>query len=236
MEQEPVKSFDWSRILLPEEFNYDFLLEVAFRTAFMFLLLLIFLKLSGKRSIFQLSLFEIALIVGLGSAAGDPMFYHDVGLLPILVVFIVIAFLYKGVVYITAKSEKMEKIIEGRVESLLDNNILEYKRLDSEAISSEEFFGFLRALHIEHLGQVRNAYLELTGNISVYFYSDEEVRPGLPILPDSLDKACHVIPVTGYYSCQRCGFTEFVHQDTSPVCSICNHDTWIRSMTSTRIT
>jgi len=208
MEQEPVNSFEWNRILLPEEFNYDFLLEVAFRTAFMFLLLLIFLKLSGKRSIFQLSLFEIALIVGLGSAAGDPMFYHDVGLLPIMVVFIVIALMYKGVVYLTAKSERMEKVIEGKVESLLENNILAYQRLDSEAISLEEFFGFLRVHHIEHLGQVRNAYLELTGDISVYFYPDEDVRPGLPILPDSLDKSCQSIAVTGHYSCQKCGYTD----------------------------
>lgn len=36
-----------------------------------------FLRLSGKRGIRQLSLFELAIILCLGSAAGDPMFTKD---------------------------------------------------------------------------------------------------------------------------------------------------------------
>lgn len=236
MEQESIEGFDWRRMLLPEEYDWMFLGEVAFRTIFMFVLLLFFLKLSGKRSINQLSLFELAIIVGLGSAAGDPMFYADVGLLPIIVVFIIIAFLYKGLVYLTLKNEKAEKIIEGKVELLLENDRMIPERLDSQAISYDEFFGFLRILHVEHLGQVRLAYLEVTGNISVFFHTDVEVKPGLPILPEALKYKYSTIATEGLHSCLRCGSTYYFKSGIEPICPICKNDKWVRSLGTTRIT
>lgn len=235
MEQEPVNSFDLKRMLLPEEVDFTFLFEVAFRTFFMFGILLIFLKLSGKRSIAQLSLFEIALIVGLGSAAGDPMFYHDVGLLPILVVFLVIGLLYKALTNLTLKSEKAEKLIEGKTEPLLRNDLMITENLDSQALSYDEFFGFLRMMHVEHLGQIRAAYHEINGDISIFFYTDEEVKPGLPILPEALRFSFSTIESEGMHSCTKCGFTGNYKAGVSPKCIICSNDKWVRSSRSKRI-
>lgn len=48
----------------------------------MFTILLLTLKLAGKRGVKQLSIFETVIIIALGSAAGDPMFYEDVGIVP----------------------------------------------------------------------------------------------------------------------------------------------------------
>lgn len=45
----------------------------------------------------QMSLFEVLIILTLGSAAGDVAFYDDVPLLPVLVVFITLALLYRGI-------------------------------------------------------------------------------------------------------------------------------------------
>ncbi|MEZ7498769.1 hypothetical protein QO200_08460 [Flavobacterium sp. Arc3] len=69
--------FEWSRILfndLPE----IFLFEVIFRSVIMFTVLLLTLKIAGKRGVKQLSVFETVIIIALGSAAGDPMLYEDV--------------------------------------------------------------------------------------------------------------------------------------------------------------
>lgn len=235
MRQEQVDAFEFRRMILPEEFDYWYLGEVAIRTLFMFLLVLIFFKLSGKRSINQLSLFELALIVGLGSAAGDPMFYHDVGLLPILIVFTIISLLYKGLTYLTAKNETAELIMEGKIEPLLLNDLLITDNLDSEALSYDEFFGFLRVLHIEHLGQVKAAYLEVTGNISVFFYPENEVKPGLPILPEALKFTYIQITSEGFYSCTKCGNTVSYKAGMQPQCTNCNNNIWVRSISTQRI-
>lgn len=42
-----------------------------------------------------------------------------------------------------------------------------------------EFFMELRLNGVEQLGQVRLAILETNGQISVYFFADEKVKPGL---------------------------------------------------------
>lgn len=235
MEPKNIEGFDIKRMLLPEELEWLFLGEVALRTFIMFVVILLFFKLTGKRSIYQLSLFELALIVGLGSAAGDPMFYQDVGLLPVLVVFVVIAMLYKGLTYLTLKSERAERIIEGKPDPLFLNDKMVIEALDSEAISYDEFFAFLRIKHVEHLGQIRAAYLETTGDVSLFFYPDKEVKYGLPILPEALKFHYTEIRSDGIHSCIKCGHTTSFTAGQIPVCSNCNSNTWLRSINSLRL-
>ncbi len=61
--------------------------EVALRSLYTFILVFLFLKITGRRGVRQMSLFEVLIILTLGSAAGDVAFYDDVPMLPVLVVF-----------------------------------------------------------------------------------------------------------------------------------------------------
>ena len=105
-----VLNFNWKQLLLGDE-EWSFLFETFFRTIIMFILLLTALKLLGKRGVKQLSVFELVVIIGLGSAAGDPMFYKDVGLLPAFIVFTMVVVLYKLVNYFVGKNKKLEHVI-----------------------------------------------------------------------------------------------------------------------------
>ena len=105
--------FEWKRVLFNDLPAY-FLFEVIFRAAVMFTILLLTLKIAGKRGVRQLSIFETVIIIALGSAAGDPMFYEDVGIIPALVVFMVIISLYRLVTWLTGKSKRFESFIEGK--------------------------------------------------------------------------------------------------------------------------
>ena len=73
-------SFDLHRIIvgdLPPMF-YG---EIILRTTVLFVFALILIRTMGKRSLGQLSTFDFVIIIALGSAVGDPMFYDDVPLL-----------------------------------------------------------------------------------------------------------------------------------------------------------
>lgn len=78
--------FSWNELMLGNE-NWDFLPETILRTFIMFIVAFVSLRLLGKRGVKQLSIFELVVIICLGSAAGDPMFYKDVGILPAITVF-----------------------------------------------------------------------------------------------------------------------------------------------------
>lgn len=225
--------FEWKRLLF-NDLPYNFLLEVLFRSTIMFLLLLATIRFTGKRGVKQLSLFETVIIIALGSAAGDPMFYEDVGIIPPIVVFITILLLYRLITSLIAKSKKVRVLLEGKTVSLIKDGVFTLDNIKKENLAQDEFFLELRIKSIEHIGQVRLAYLETDGNISAYFYSDTEVKYGLPILPELFESKSDIIPNKGIYSCSFCGFTEEKEKGKSS-CKICNKTEWVKSINSIRI-
>ena len=169
--------FEWERLLINNH-PFEFLFEVIFRSVIMFIVLLITLRFTGKRGVKQLSIFETVIIIALGSAAGDPMFYEDVGLIPAITVFIVIILLYRFVTMLTGKFKWFENLVEGKTECLIENGKFSIASFEREGLAQDEFFSELRLRSIEHLGQVRNAYLETSGEVSIFFYEDKDVKYG----------------------------------------------------------
>lgn len=227
------KVFDWHRLLL-NDLPALFLLEVIFRTVIMFAFLLVALRFTGKRGVKQLSIFEVVIIIALGSAAGDPMFYEDVGILPAIVVFVVVILFYRCVTWLTGKSKRIEKLLEGSTHLLIEKGVFSMLKFQKEDIAQDEFFSELRRKSIEHLGQIRYAYLEPSGNISVFYFSDDEVRPGLPLLPVLFERRSKHIPAEGLYSCANCGFTE-TQGPGKAVCPVCKKEEWVESVRTLRI-
>lgn len=72
-----MKAFDLHRMAF-DKVPFDFLGEVALRSLYTFVLVFLFLKMTGRRGVRQMSLFEVLIILTLGSAAGDVAFYDDV--------------------------------------------------------------------------------------------------------------------------------------------------------------
>ena len=145
----------------------SFLLEISLRTFNMFILVLILLRLTGKRSIKQLSIFEIVMIIALGSAAGDPMIYKDIGILQASTVFIVVLTSYKFITYLITKSQKNESFLEGKPIYIIKNGHAALESVRHTDIAMDEFFAELRVENINHLGQVKQALLETNGHVSI---------------------------------------------------------------------
>lgn len=226
--------FEWKTLLLGGE-DWSFLPEIIVRTAFMFIVILISLRLLGKRGVKQLSVFELVVIIGLGSAAGDPMFYKDVGLLPALVVFAIIVGLYSLITYMIGKNKKFEKLVEGKPVCLIKDGMFSIGNFEKEVLSEDEFFAELRLQGVSQLGQVEEAIEESSGNISIFYYPDEDVKYGLPIMPDSLKTSQQKISDTDHYSCAFCGYTEKLKPANKKVCQACNKFKWVKSSNKKRI-
>lgn len=225
-------TFDWERIWLNDQ-PLHFLLEVIFRSVIMFVMLLVVLRLTGKRGVKQLSIFEVVMIIALGSAAGDPMFYEDVGILPALTVFFVILLIYRLVTALIAKSRWFEILIEGKTECLINDGKFSVHKFEKEGLAHDEFFTELRLKSVEHLGQVRHAYLETTGDVSVYFYKDEEVKYGLPITPNLFEEQYQHIRENGLYACTRCGVVKELTSGKHG-CACCKNDLWVKAINTRR--
>ena len=220
--------------MLGEE-EWAFLLETMFRSVVMFLVILLGLRMVGKRGVTQLSVFELGLIIGLGSAAGDPMFYKDVGLLPGAVVFIIVIGLYKLVTYLINRNDHFEKFVEGKPTYVIRKGNIIISNFEKEPIARDELFMQLRSRNISHLGQVDQVILETNGELSVFFLPDDEVIFGLPILPEIYEQKIKGITREGMYSCSNCGNTKELSPATEIVCNCCKKKEWLPSDNRIRI-
>lgn len=225
--------FTWKELLLGNE-EWNFLWETMLRTLIMFVVIMTGLRLLGKRGIKQLSVFELVVIIGLGSAAGDPMFYKDVGILPAMVVFSLIVGLYKTITYFIGKNKKFEVLVEGRPIYLIKDGKFEIDNFRKEALGEDEFFAELRLEGVSQLGQIEQAIAESSGSISIFFYSDEQVTYGLPIMPDSLDDATEKIKEPGHYACIFCGYTKKLEPAKKHTCT-CGKHKWVKASNKKRI-
>lgn len=226
--------FETDRLLIGEETPYSFLFEVLARSAIMFFVLLVVLRLSGKRGIKQLSIFELAILISLGSAAGDPMFYKEVGLLPAIVVFLVVITLYKIITFLTGRFEKLEAYVEGKPVKLIQQGKIIYPIFRSESLGYDELFSQLRQQSVTHLGQIECAYLETSGDLSIFYYPDDKVVPGVPILPDIYDFPVENLDNSITYACKHCG--EIKPADLpSDTCEICGEREWLQARDEIRV-
>jgi len=223
------------QLLIGDE-DWIFIPEIMIRTLVMYLIVLISLRTLGKRGVKQLSVFELVVIISLGSAAGDPMFYREVGLVAALAVFIVIVIAYKLTSHFVSKSKKVEELLEGSCTCLIEHGKFAIDNFKKEALAQDEFFSELRLKGVSHLGQVELAIIETNGSISVFFYDDKDVDYGLPILPALFCKKQIEILEKGYYSCSFCGFTNLLSTNKKVVCRRCQKQEWVKSMNTKRIT
>jgi uncharacterized membrane protein YcaP (DUF421 family) len=221
--------------LLFGESGISFLPEIALRSAMMFFILLFALKILGKRGIKQLSVFEMAIIISLGTAAGDPMIYKEIGILMAATVFFTIVIFYRLLVALVGRNKKVEELIEGKPICLIRNGIFCIEEFEKEPIAADEFFAELRQLHVEHLGQLRLTLIETNGNLSLYFFEEENIGYGLPIVPDVFNNRIKIILTKAHYSCSFCGFTEILKPTKEKNCKKCSRNEWVKSINSKRI-
>ncbi|KQS32501.1 DUF421 domain-containing protein [Pedobacter sp. Leaf194] len=225
---------DFEKILFGDE-EWGFVPEIMIRTLVMYLIILFSLRLLGKRGVKQLSVFELVVIISLGSAAGDPMFYKEVGLGSALVVFAVVVSAYKFTSYLVGKYHKIEKIVEGTATSLIKDGEFSIENFKKETLAQDEFFAELRQKSVSHLGQVKLAIIETSGELSAFFYEDDAVKYGLPILPDAFNAHSEEIETEGLYSCSFCGNTKKLQPARKTVCTKCSKTEWVKSINEKRI-
>lgn len=224
-------TFDPDRILF-KDLPLAFLAEVALRTVFAYCAVYLFLKLSGRRGIRQLSLFELVVILTLGSAAGDVSFYEDVPIIPVAMVFVTLLVMYRLTTFAIAHSKRIEGWMDGKPVTMIQDGLYKLESLDGVNMSASELFMELRQLGVEHLGQVRLAILETDGDLSVYFF--DQARPGLSVLPPPHRTIVRQPPADALYCCARCGQPHQLPAGQPARCPRCGDEHWCEALCNSR--
>ena len=161
-----------------------YLLEIAFRTTVMYVYALVFSRFVGKRSVGQISPFEFIMIIVISSAAGDPMFYHDVPLTHGILVLTVVMLLHRAMSLVTDKSERGEDVLEGEPVLVIENGAVIESALGAGTMSRRELMSELRQQGVRDVGEIDKAFFEPSGRVSLFQASQDEQKKTESTLPD----------------------------------------------------
>lgn len=141
--------------------------EFVFRAVVVYSVILIFVRVSGKRTIGQFTAFDTILLVLIGTAVQNSLIGEDVSLLGGLILATTLIALNYAVAWITTRSRRASSLIEG-VPVLLarDGQVFETV-LRREQVSEEDFEEALRRGNCRKRSEVELAILETNGRITV---------------------------------------------------------------------
>jgi uncharacterized membrane protein YcaP (DUF421 family) len=224
MKPDEIKLSDWMRILFGTT-PPAFFIELVIRTFVIFLILLISMRLLGRRMAAQLNRIEMIALFSLAAAVGVPLQAPDRGLLPGVVIAIVVVVVGRLIVTWAFKNQKFESIADGDYTTLvLDGTVLMHK-LKMTRLTVERLFAQLRGEGIRQLGEVKRLYFEANGSFTLI--KAENPMPGLVIIPGFDRELLEAQKQVKGLVCQKCGHKQTDQKQQDNKCENCGHKEWI---------
>lgn len=226
MKPDEIKLTDWARILFGEV-PPSFFIELVIRTVFIFLLLVISMRVFGRRMAAQVNRVEMVALFSLAAAIGVPLQAPDRGLLPALVIAAVVIFLGRIIARFAFYNQRFEVKVEDDLSILANDGVLNMKEILATRLTVEGILARLRSEGVRHLGEVKRLYIEANGSFSLV--KEEKPSPGLAVIPVSDKEFLDEQPQSEEKVCRTCGKKK-KENEGAEVCSNCKDTKWVNAI------
>ena len=160
----------WSDLLHPD----ISIIEKIARPVIIYFFLVIGLRLAGKRELAQLNPFDLIVLLTLSNTVQNAIIGNDnsviggiIGATTLLVVnYVVVRFLFKH--------QKLNRLVEGDIDVLIDAGQIKHERLKKELITVEELESAAHKQGFSSLDEIEHAQIEPGGTFS---FSGREPSP-----------------------------------------------------------
>jgi uncharacterized membrane protein YcaP (DUF421 family) len=157
-------------------FDYHSLLNVAARSATVYIFMIVAFRIFGKRELSQLSIADLVLIVLISNAVQNAMVGENTSLLGGLTAATVLFVLNLMFGFLRFRFKSFKKLLESEPLTLIYNGKVIQKNLDAVYLSDDELCTAVREHGIEEYKDVKLAMLEVDGNISVISGDEHHLR------------------------------------------------------------
>ena len=143
-------------------------MESVLRAAAIYLFLLLVFRLSGKRSLAQMTPFDLVLVLIIGEAASQGLTGDDFSVTTTIVLVTTLVFMEKGFAWLKQGSKRAEHWLEDLPTVVVENGKPLKEKMKREEVNEEDVLEAARKSHgLETMDQVKYAVLERGGTISV---------------------------------------------------------------------
>lgn len=166
------------------------LLVVAWRTIFLYLLILVIFRLMGKREVGELSLMDLVIFVMIAEVASFAIDNPQRKLFESILPMILLLIIQLITSYWSLKSKKIRDLIDGDPSVIIRNGEIIESEMRKQRYNLDDLFQQLREQQIGSIQNVDYAFLEPSGNLSV-FKKDGD-HPVLPLIVDGDIQETHL--------------------------------------------
>lgn len=151
------------------------LLQIALRTGVIYLVVLIGVRLSGKREVGQMTPFDLTLLLLLSNSVQNAMTGPDTSLVGGIVAACTLLIMNYVVADVSGANRRFRRFIQGQPSLLIHDGQIIESHMAKEHVSMDELERALREHGIGDYHQVALAVLEVDGSISCLKY--DEIKP-----------------------------------------------------------
>ena len=151
------------------------ILEIVLRTVVIYLVVLMGVRLSGKREVGQMTPFDLTLLLLISNSVQNAMTGSDTSLVGGIAAAITLLLLNYLIAELSGTNRRFRKVIEGQPSLLVHDGQLIAAHLAKEHVSMDELERSLREHGINNYHDVALAVLEVDGSISCLKY--DELNP-----------------------------------------------------------
>jgi uncharacterized membrane protein YcaP (DUF421 family) len=139
----------------------------TYKTLILFSVSLLLVRVMGKRTIAQLSPFDLIVIIIMGSAIAIPLEDDKIKLSYGIAPVIILSILNYILAILITKSRKIEDFFQGKSTVLVKNGEVMMKNLKKERITIADLLVLLREKDVTNINDIEEATIEPNGKLSI---------------------------------------------------------------------
>lgn len=160
--------------------NWESLFRTFIITILAYIAMIVFLRISGKRTLSKMNAFDFIVTVALGSSLATVALNKDVALADGALVFFILIFLQYIITWLSVRVKKAKQIITSQPTLLLYKGNLLLESLKQQRITIEEIYLVAREKGITDLMEIDAIVLETTGELTIIHkvdsFEDESLK------------------------------------------------------------
>ncbi|MGF6593735.1 DUF421 domain-containing protein [Pseudomonas sp. 2835] len=143
-------------------------MDSVFRAAAMYLALLVLFKIAGRRSLSDLTTFDLVLLMIIGEATQQALLGDDFSFTNAVLVIVTLIALDVGMSLAKQRSRKLARVIDGNATLVVEHGRFLHQRMREARLTEEDILESARANQgLERVKQIKYAIVERNGKISI---------------------------------------------------------------------
>ncbi|WP_336511543.1 DUF421 domain-containing protein [Alteribacter salitolerans] len=169
---------------------------IAARTIVIYFVILLVLRMMGKREIGQLSIVDFVVSIMIAELAVVSIENTTVPMVEQVLPMVVLLVIQVSLAYISLKSERLRKLIDGKPSLLISRGEIDEKEMKKQRYNFDDLLTQLRQNDVQSPADVEFAILEPSGDLSIIKKKEneekKEVQLPLPLILDGKVQKAHL--------------------------------------------